>query len=176
MKYPRLEAWGESQEQEQGRDTTTTVQENGNREGQVGSRQDTTPVPPSPVQQEGEHQLGGEQKVKKAQKTKLKRMMNKEKGKAGMKAPNKTRAEKVMMEPPISVLFADNTKGGTLARKLKEEEKRLGGVTSYRIRIVESAGMALSRLLPSTNPWGPGDCGREDCKICSQDDEASRIA
>ena len=91
-----------------------------------------------------------------------------------MKAPKKTRAEKVMMEPPISVLFVDNTKGGTLAKRLQEEEKRLGGVTSYRIRIVESAGMALSRLLPSTNPWGPGDCGREDCKICSQDDEVKQ--
>ena len=30
-------------------------------------------------------------------------------------------------------------------------------MTSYRVRVLESAGMALSRLLPSTNPWGPGD-------------------
>ena len=118
--------------------------------------------------------LGGEQKVKKAEKRKLKRMMNKERGRAGMKAPKKTRAEQVMMDPPISVLFVDNTKGGTLAKRLQEEEKRLGGVTSYRVRIVESAGMALSRLLPSTNPWGPGDCGREDCKICGQDDEVKQ--
>ena len=35
----------------------------------------------------------------------------------------------------------------------------------------KSAGMALSRLLPSTNPWGPGDCGRQDCKLCNQQDE-----
>ena len=25
--------------------------------------------------------------------------------------------------------------------------------------------------LPSTNPWGPGDCGRDDCIICKQQDE-----
>ena len=31
--------------------------------------------------------------------------------------------------------------------------------------------MPLSRLLPSTNPWGTGDCGRGDCVLCSQDDE-----
>ena len=57
-----------------------------------------------------------------------------------------------MMNPPVSVLFVDNTKDGRLAKMLQEEEKRLGGITSYRVRIVESAGMALSRLLPSTNP------------------------
>ena len=49
-KYPRLEAWGESQEQEQDMDTITTIQDYVCREGQVGSRQDTTPVPPPPVQ------------------------------------------------------------------------------------------------------------------------------
>ena len=49
-KYPRLEAWGESQEQEQDMDTITTIQDYVCREGQVGSRQDTTPVPPKPVQ------------------------------------------------------------------------------------------------------------------------------
>ena len=48
--------------------------------------------------------------------------------------------------------FIDSTKNGILARRLQEEERRLGGMTSYRIRIAESAGMALSRLLPSTNP------------------------
>ena len=44
-------------------------------------------------------------------------------------------------------------------------------MTSCRVRVAESAGMALSRLLPSTNPWGPGDCRRLDCKLCNQQDE-----
>ena len=44
-------------------------------------------------------------------------------------------------------------------------------VTGYNIRVAEMAGMALSRLLPSTNPWGAGDCGREDCPVCNQGDE-----
>mgnify|MGYP001236078265 CR=1 FL=1 len=49
-KYPRLEAWGEYQEQEQEMDAIITIQDYVYREGQVGSRQDTTPVPPKPVQ------------------------------------------------------------------------------------------------------------------------------
>ena len=118
--------------------------------------------------------LGGEKRVEKAEKRRMKRMVNKEKGKAGIKVAKKTNAERVMMDPPVSVLFVDNTKNGTLAKRLQEEEKRLGGITSYRVRVVESAGMALSRLLPSTNPWGPGDCGREDCAICSQGDETQQ--
>ena len=58
-----------------------------------------------------------------------------------------------------------------MANMLQKVEKRLGGITAYRVRIAESAGMALSRLLPSTNPRGPGDCGRQDCVICNQQDD-----
>ena len=32
-----------------------------------------------------------------------------------------------------------------------------------RVRIAVCADMPLSRLLPSTNPWGAGDCERQDC-------------
>ena len=79
-----------------------------------------------------------------------------------------------MQEAPISVLFVDNTAGGVLAKRLQAVEKRLGGITSYRVRITEQAGMALSRLLPSTNPWGPGDCQRLDCHICKQQDDVQQ--
>ena len=44
-------------------------------------------------------------------------------------------------------------------------------MTGYNVRVAETAGMALSRLLPSTNPWGAGDCGRKDCPVCEQKDE-----
>ena len=98
--------------------------------------------------------LGGIKRQKKSQKRRTKRQMNKDMGKAGIPASRKSRADKMMMEPPVSVLFVDNTRAGMLAKMLQKEEKRLGGITSYRVRIAESAGMALSRLLPSTNPWG----------------------
>ena len=94
-----------------------------------------------------------------------KRKINKEMGKASIPAKRKSKEDKVMMQPPVSVMFGENTKDGELSRMLQAEEKRLGGMTSYRVRVAESAGMALSRLLPSTNPWGPGDCGRQDCNI-----------
>ena len=74
--------------------------------------------------------LGGIMKQKKALKRKSRRKMNKEMGKAGVPAKRKSNEEKVMMEPPISVLFVDNTKNGTLARMLQETEKRLGGMIS----------------------------------------------
>ena len=46
----------------------------------------------------------------------------------------------------------EGTKGGVLAKRLQEADARLGSMTSYRVRVVESAGTAMSRLLPSTNP------------------------
>ena len=58
-----------------------------------------------------------------------------------------------------------------LARRFQEAEVEAGNVTGYRIRITESAGTALSMLLPSTNPWGPQDCSRLDCVTCNQGDE-----
>ena len=69
------------------------------------------------------------------------------------------------------MIFIDSTKGGRLAKIFKEEERRLGSMTGYNIRVAEMAGMALSRLLPSTNPWGTGDCTRGDCPVCNQGDE-----
>ena len=44
-------------------------------------------------------------------------------------------------------------------------------MTGYNIRVAETAGWVLAILLPSTNPWGAGDCGRHDCPVCEQGDE-----
>ena len=44
-------------------------------------------------------------------------------------------------------------------------------MTGYRVRVAEAAGTPLSILLPSTNPWGPVDCQRQDCVTCHQGDE-----
>ena len=73
--------------------------------------------------------------------------------------------------PTIGVMFVDQTMGGVLAKRLQEVEDRLAGVTGYRIRMVESAGTQLRRLLPNTNPWAGGDCGRERCYTCNQGGE-----
>ena len=115
--------------------------------------------------------LGGKKKMEKNLKRKMKQKMNRSRGNAGFPAVRKTATDKRMNDPPISVIFIDNTKNGALARRLQLEEHRLAKITGYRVRIAESAGMPLSRLLPSTNPWGAGDCGRQDCVLCSQQDE-----
>ena len=75
------------------------------------------------------------------------------------------------LAPIRSVMFIDNTGGGELARRLQEAESDLGNATGYRVRIVESAGSPLGMLLPSTNPWGPANCERQDCVPCAQGDE-----
>ena len=66
--------------------------------------------------------------------------------------PSKKRKE----APTISVLFVEQTVGGELARRLQQVEDRLAGVTGYRVRISETSGSQLCRLLPSTNPWATG--------------------
>jgi hypothetical protein len=74
--------------------------------------------------------LEGEKRVEKAEKRRMERMVNKEKGKAGINVAKKIKAYKVTMDPPVSVLFVDNTKNGTMAKRLQEEGKKLGGITS----------------------------------------------
>ena len=37
--------------------------------------------------------------------------------------------------------------------------------------MTEAAGTPLSLILASNNPWGNGECGRDDCTTCSQGDE-----
>ena len=73
--------------------------------------------------------------------------------------------ETIRKASPISVLFIDNTKGGVLANKLQEADTRLETMTNYKVRVVESPGTALSRLLPSRNPWGAGDWQARLCAV-----------
>ena len=90
--------------------------------------------------------------------------------KAACQAKNKPK--KGQKEPPtIGVMFVDQTMGGVLAKRLQEVEDRLAGVTGYRIRMVESAGTQLRRMLPNTNPWAGEDCGRPQCYTCKQGGE-----
>ena len=58
---------------------------------------------------------------------------------------------KKKIPPTISVLFVDQTVGGELAKRLQQVEDRLADVTGYRIRISETSGTQLCRLLPSTS-------------------------
>ena len=117
--------------------------------------------------------LGGLKKIEKAKKRKIKQKMRKRLGETIriFQKDGKEAKKKGPPPPTRSVLFVDSTVNGELARRLMEAEKDLGDATGYRVRVAESAGDALGVLLPSTNPWGPVDCGRVDCVPCGQGDE-----
>jgi hypothetical protein len=73
--------------------------------------------------------------------------------------------------PTLTVLFVDQTPGGVLAKRLQRVEDNLAKITGYRVRVTETAGTQLCRVLPNTNPWSGMDCMREDCYPCSQGGE-----
>ena len=95
--------------------------------------------------------MGAQKKQETAERRKLKRKMNQQRGMAGIPAIRKSSSTSPLQNSPISVIFIDNTKGGNLAKLFRQEERRLGNITGYNIRVAEMAGMALSRLLPGTN-------------------------
>ena len=64
------------------------------------------------------------------------------------------------------MLFVEQTKGGTLAKRLQQAEQDLGLKTGYKIRVVENAGTALEQIFPTINPSGNTECGRTECVVC----------
>ena len=68
-----------------------------------------------------------------------------------------------------SVLFVPRTKGGELARRLRNEEEKMAEITGYRVKIVEKSGSQVRRTLCSKNPWAGSKCQRENCMVCKQE-------
>ena len=148
-----------------------------------GSRQDTTPAVPGGTgsrqsrnkkkrgPDRGTVTLGGLNKIRKAKRRKARSNLRKKLGKHNVQVRQLTDRKAGPLPPTRSVFFVDNTAGGMLAKRFQQAEETTGDMTGYRIRITESAGTPMSMLLPSTNPWGPQDCLREDCVTCRQGDE-----
>ena len=67
-----------------------------------------------------------------------------------------------------SVLFVEQSKGGELAKRLREVERKANKIVGYRTKIVEGVGNKLKDLLPNANPWKGTHCGRERCIPCNQ--------
>ena len=61
----------------------------------------------------------------------------------------------------ISVMFAEQTRGGTLALALRQKMESLAPMLGYRFRIVENAGTTLSNMLSNKKPWSGSACGRK---------------
>ena len=78
---------------------------------------------------------------------------------------------KKTVAPTISFLFVDQTVEGELTRGLQQVKDHLADATGYRIRISETSGTQLCRLLPTTNHWGHKDCPRQYCYTCGQEGE-----
>ena len=89
--------------------------------------------------------------------------------------PNKDLAKKTIKKAQevetLAVMFVDQTKGGMLQKILQEAEDKVAEMVGYRIRMVESSGTQLCRMLPYTNPWKGQQCGRSNCYTCSQEGE-----
>ena len=65
-----------------------------------------------------------------------------------------------------AVMFVQRTPGGTLVEKLRKEEEVITKQSKYRVKLVERAGSKLVDLLTKSDPFGGGDCGRENCYPC----------
>ena len=118
----------------------------GNVEGvtlQMGSRKDTTPAAPDKSPEDAAGPEGWNQNP------------------PARMEPNDDPI--TLLQPHLVPEGFDNTVGGELAKRLQEAEVDLGKATGYRVRVTESAGTPLGMLLPSTNPWGPAECGRGNC-------------
>ena len=74
--------------------------------------------------------------------------------------------EKRMNIKTISVMFVPYTKGGELAKQLRQAEEELGMRTGYKIKIVERTGTKIEDILHKSDPWQGQDCERQGCLIC----------
>ena len=62
-----------------------------------------------------------------------------------------------------SVIFVPATPGSKLRKKMEEEIRK----RSFKIRIVEKAGVSLKRKLQRSNPFKKKKCDRENCLVCT---------
>ena len=66
----------------------------------------------------------------------------------------------------VSVMFVPFTKGGELARRLREAEEELAKQTGIKIKIVKRTGRKIVDSLHKADPWQGQDCKREKCILC----------
>ena len=87
-----------------------------------------------------------------------------------MTAPEKDRVTRERRElKTAAVLFVENSKGGVLAKNIREVLERIHHILGYRIKVVERAGTPLSRMFPLSKIGEGKECGRQDCITCTQE-------
>ena len=72
------------------------------------------------------------------------------------------------------MMFVPYTPYSELARRMRESEEKMEGLTGYKLKIVERAGMKIVDLLHASNPWRGQNCERKDCLLCSTKKQTGR--
>jgi hypothetical protein len=75
-----------------------------------------------------------------------------------------------------AVMFVPYTHGSRLAKKLREAEMTLEGMTGYRLKIVERGGRRLEDMLHKSDPWEGQLCGRQKCLPCKTKVETGKYS
>ena len=70
-----------------------------------------------------------------------------------------------------SVLFVEQSKGGSLAESIRTTVRRLSPMLGFTVKVVENAGSKLGSVLSNKDPWAGQMCGRPKCPPCTQDEE-----
>ena len=81
------------------------------------------------------------------------------------KKPTKIQINKENLQVK-AVMFVPFTPGSELARKLRENEEKMGKFTNNKLKIVERAGVKLQDILTKANPWKGQECQRTNCILC----------
>ena len=68
--------------------------------------------------------------------------------------------------PCSTVLFVPNSNGAALIKRLEQKEPLLTRLTGFKVRLVESSGIPLSRLF--SLDLSDGLCHRLDCTVCEK--------
>ena len=67
-----------------------------------------------------------------------------------------------------TVLFVDQSPGGELAKRIREQMRAMEPTLGFRTKIVERTGATLRSKFPLASLWDGSPCGREECVTCTQ--------
>ena len=70
-----------------------------------------------------------------------------------------------------SVMFVEQTPGGELARRVKEQLQNLEETLGFKLKVVERSGRSLTSVFSQGQASQGPQCGRETCVTCNQDGE-----
>ena len=91
------------------------------------------------------------------------------------KRKKEPREEEERQARTVSVMFVPYTRGGELAKRLREVEEQQARQTGIKIKIVERTGRRIVDILHKADPWQGQDCGREGCLLCQTKQKTGKL-